>query len=182
MINIKFAKRYCVDYTQIENYDKAIADNTQMWHCHHKLELCYPDGTFRPVNARLSRADLQTQGKYYGVQPEELIFLTSYEHRSLHNKGKKYSEATRQKIAEASRGNKNCLGHKPSEETRKKISEANKGKSSLYKGIPRSEEVRKKISEKLKGRQMPDDVKRRISEAHKRRLQLKQQEINNVSR
>ena len=37
MINEKRAKSYCKDdISLIENYDKAIADNTQVWHCHHR--------------------------------------------------------------------------------------------------------------------------------------------------
>ena len=31
-------KRYCKDYENIENYDKALADNFKGWHCHHRLE------------------------------------------------------------------------------------------------------------------------------------------------
>lgn len=26
----------CEDISKIENYDKAVADKTQTWHCHHK--------------------------------------------------------------------------------------------------------------------------------------------------
>lgn len=27
------------DLTKIENYDKAVVDETQVWECHHRLEL-----------------------------------------------------------------------------------------------------------------------------------------------
>lgn len=38
MINTVGVKRYCCDYISlIENYNKAIEDNTQIWDCHHKL-------------------------------------------------------------------------------------------------------------------------------------------------
>ena len=34
------AKQYCCeDITLIENYDKAIADETQVWDCHHRDEV-----------------------------------------------------------------------------------------------------------------------------------------------
>ena len=31
-------KLYCKDYENIENYEKAKADNFIGWHCHHRLE------------------------------------------------------------------------------------------------------------------------------------------------
>lgn len=37
MIN-KDIKKYCKDYHLIENYDKAVADETQVWECHHRAE------------------------------------------------------------------------------------------------------------------------------------------------
>ena len=40
MINEYIAKRFCKeDLTKIENYDKAIADTTHTWHCHHRTEI-----------------------------------------------------------------------------------------------------------------------------------------------
>ena len=40
MICIKTAKKFCKDdISKIENYDKAIADTTQTYECHHRLEL-----------------------------------------------------------------------------------------------------------------------------------------------
>ena len=40
MINEKKAKRYCKeDLSKIKNYDKAIADTTQVWDCHHRTEI-----------------------------------------------------------------------------------------------------------------------------------------------
>lgn len=39
MINIGSTKAYCKDdITKIENYEKAIADKTQTWAIHHRLE------------------------------------------------------------------------------------------------------------------------------------------------
>ena len=38
MISKEKVKRYCVDFTQIENYDVAISDNSKIWDCHNRLE------------------------------------------------------------------------------------------------------------------------------------------------
>lgn len=40
MIDKRRAKSYCKeDVTKIENYDKAVNDKTQTWHCHHRDEV-----------------------------------------------------------------------------------------------------------------------------------------------
>lgn len=40
MICIYAVKKFCKEYpSMIENYDKAIADKTQTWHCHHRDEI-----------------------------------------------------------------------------------------------------------------------------------------------
>ena len=101
MINFGKVKNYCnEDISLIENYDKAIADSTQMWQCHHRRELETP------------RKKLIEIGEYFNRPAEELIFLTPYEHNSLHKKH-----------------NKNMLGKHHSEEHKQKISEAIKAKS-----------------------------------------------------
>lgn len=67
-------ERYCLDFEQIENYEKAKADNFKGWHCHHKLEeFC-------------TRKELIENNLYYNRTPSELIFLTSSEHTQLHLK------------------------------------------------------------------------------------------------
>ena len=35
MVSLRYLKSYCSDYTQIENYDKAILDEDNIWQCHH---------------------------------------------------------------------------------------------------------------------------------------------------
>lgn len=133
MINESKVKKFCKDYTKIENYKLAIADTTQTWHCHHIL------------GEILTRQQLKDHDFYYDVPPCMLKFVTEAEHRRLHNKskkGKKLSEEHRRKISESMKGKK----RKPfTEETRRKMSESHKGKH-------RSEETRKKISESLKRR------------------------------
>ena len=125
MINEKSAKSYCKDdISLIENYDKAIADDTQTWHCHHRRETIF------------SRKDLMEIGEYYNRPACELIFLTSPEHNRVHTLGKCLSAETRKKISEANKGK--CR----SVETRKKISEAKKNMS---------DETKRKISAALLG-------------------------------
>ena len=130
-------ERYCKDYENIENYDKAAADNFKGWDCHHRLETHNSDGERRLVN--ITQKELKALNMYYNRPAEELIFLTKSEHNTLHHKGKHYSEETRKKMREAKKGK-----HR-SEETRKKLSEANKGKKL-------SEETRKKLREAKKGK------------------------------
>lgn len=65
----------------IENYEKAIADTTQIWEVHHRKEELY------------SQKELKERGEYFDVYPEELIFLTKTEHSKIDSKCKRASEA-----------------------------------------------------------------------------------------
>lgn len=93
---------------KIENYDKAIADKTQIWECHHRLELTL-DGEFAHT-----REELKRMGMYYNRPYFELIFLTKAEHMRLH--GKARSEEHKNSISKIHKGKL------VSEETRKKMS------------------------------------------------------------
>ena len=109
-------ERYCKNYQDIENYEAAKKDNFKGWNCHHRLETHTSDGERRLVN--ISTAELQALRMYYNRPAEELIFLTSREHRLLHNegennpnygkpawnKGKHHTEETRKKMREAMKG------------------------------------------------------------------------------
>ena len=137
MICIKTVKKFCCeDILTIENYEKAVNDKTQMWHCHHKLELESTGGV-----CDASKQDLIDWNLYWHRPADELIFLKADEHKVLHtkgktawNKGKKCapcSEETKRKISEAMKGKE----HEPhSEEWRRKVSEAKKGKSNGLEG------------------------------------------------
>ena len=134
MIKESNARSYCCeDISKIENYDKAIADTTQTWLCHHRLETHNSDGERRLVD--LSHKELIALGMYYHRSASELIFLERDEHSRLHAKSRKYSEETRAKLSKALKGkpapNK---GKHHSEETKRKMAEAHKGKSSGTKG------------------------------------------------
>lgn len=93
MINLRHIKEYCKDYTKIENYEKAMKDETQVWECHHRLEIAPCSGK------KISMKFLKEQGLYYNQPPEALIFLTTTEHNSLHHKGKEYSDELRKKYS-----------------------------------------------------------------------------------
>ena len=173
-------KRYCKDYENIENYEKALADNFVGWECHHRLETHTPDGERREVD--IGYKELKVLNMYYNRPAEELIFLTIKEHNAFKkgktawNKGKKMSEEfcrknaeshkgkyaseeTRRKMREARKGRRPMLGKHHSEESRKKMSEAHKNISDetrrkmsvAGKGKPKSEETRKRMSEANKG-------------------------------
>ena len=112
---------YCKDYENIENYEKAKADDFKNWEVHHRLETHNSDGERRLVD--ISHNELKALGMYYNRPAEELIFLTSSEHQFLHKKGKQLSEETRNKMSEAKKN--------MSEETKKKLSEAKKGNKNV---------------------------------------------------
>lgn len=120
---------FCITPELIENYDKAIADTTQVWFCHHKLETHTSDGERRDVD--LSWKELKALGVYYDRPAEELIFLTKKEHDQLHYKGRKrkpFTEETKRKMSKASKG------RRLSDEAKEKISKANKGNRAWNKG------------------------------------------------
>ena len=172
-------EKYCKDYENIENYDKAKKDNFKGWHCHHRLETHNSDGERRLVD--ISQGELKALEMYYDRPANELIFLTSREHNA-YRKGRHLSEEHKKKVSEALEG-------KPkSEETRKKISEARKGKcagednpmygkhhsaetlqkmSDAKKGKHASEETRKKMSESRKGKPKTKEWRKKLGEAHK---------------
>ena len=128
MIDVYRAKKFCKeDISKIENYDKAISDTTQTWHCHHRTEIWW----------NCSKKDLIDNECYYNRKACELIFLTPEEHVSLHHKNKIVSEETKQKMSKAQKGKPRPV-------------ESIKKRSETIKGRPLSEERRRKISEARK--------------------------------
>ena len=123
MINKYKVKRFCSeDLSLIENYDKAIADPTQTWVCHHRRETIY------------TREGLIEIGEYYNRPAAELIFLTPSEHSSIH-----------------SRGNMHFLGHSHSDETKMKMSKLRQGRQwGWVKKHNMSEEAKTRISDSMK--------------------------------
>jgi hypothetical protein len=106
--NSKLQICFCTEPEKIENYNLAISDKTETWHCHHRLETHFCDGTERPPKAQLTSEELIALGTYYFRPANELIFLTVSEHHKLHNKlsnfkmnakGRKRSKETLQKMS-----------------------------------------------------------------------------------
>ena len=140
MICVKTTKKFCKDYTKIENYDKAVNDTTQTWICHHILgEILTPE-------------QLIEHNFYYDVPLCMLKFVTKSEHESIHKRGdknpfygKKHSIESRARMSTSHKG----ITH--TEEHRRKISEAMKSNTNM-KGKHHSDETRRKMSEAAKRR------------------------------
>ena len=148
MISFKTVKRICCeDISLIENYNQAIADETQIWVCHHRL------GT----DLNMTRDQLVKEDKYWNVPASELIFLTYDAHNKLHRCGKKQSIETINKRVDK------LKGQKRTEEQKKKISDA-------HKGIKPSDEAKRKISESNKGHIVKEETRKKISESHKGKI------------
>ena len=157
MIKLYNAKKFCKDdISLIENYEKAAADKSRVWHCHHRRETIF------------SKSDLIEIGEYYNRPACELIFLTPLEHNRLHHLGKHHSAETRKKMSEALKGEKCYIfGKHRSAETRKKMSESNKEENNPMFGKHHSAEARKKMSEVHKGKNRSAETRKKIAEAHK---------------
>lgn len=114
MIGKNWIKKYCCeDISLIENYDEAINDKTQIWHCHHKAEVL-PCGRF-------SINDLKKFNLYYNRPANELIFLTKAQHNHIHKaykNGRKNPNAVK-----AMRLSRLGVSNPHSEKTKKKIAE-----------------------------------------------------------
>lgn len=119
------ARKMCTDYTKIRNYDKAIADNSQMWCVHHVYELKCP-------LRKYSMPELKAFGMYYNRPPEELVFMTISEHHRLHQtinnsfKGKKHSKETRKTMSQ--HGGNAFRGRHHTEESKEKLRLSKLGK------------------------------------------------------
>lgn len=110
MISLEQVKKYCKESIElIENYDKAIADTTQIWDCHHRWE----------TDFGYSVKELKEMGEYYNTSASNLIFLTHSEHSMIHSNGennamygKKITEEHRRKISVAGKGRHKSEEHK----------------------------------------------------------------------
>lgn len=95
----KNSQRYCCESLEnVENYEKAKADNFKGWHCHHRLETHTTDGEKRLVD--ISMKELKALGMYWHRPANELLFIKDTEHIKLHNTGKYHtmSEEGRQRV------------------------------------------------------------------------------------
>ena len=170
MISVKHVCAYCrEDISLIENYEEAI-NSPEKWHCHHRLETHFEDGTMRPLDSFLSGPDLIKQNLYYGRPASELIFLSIKDHFSLHSKSLKYKQRMSESIKKVT----------STKEYREKMSKALKGKNTWSKGKKHSEEHKQKTSKGLKdyyknhenpmkGKHQTDEAKAKQSAAFKGR-------------
>ena len=74
---------YCTDPENIENYEKAKADNFKGWVLHHRMETHFSNGDRRPVD--ILTGELAALGMYLNRPASELILLTKEEHKALHS-------------------------------------------------------------------------------------------------
>ncbi len=111
--------KYCKeDISKIENYDKAKNDNFIGWSIHHRDEIkVLPSG----ITVIRSREELIENGRYYDCPANELIFLTNFDHQSLHSSNRDQNTLDKMRNIK--------LGKKHSEETKKKMSKMRKGKT-----------------------------------------------------
>ena len=180
MINENWVKQYCCeDISLIENYDKAIADETQTWQCHHKAEIL-PCGRF-------TKNDLIKHNLYWNRPANELIFLTPKEHLGLHRNGIKLSDEHKKSISKSRIGIKPWhKGMKLSDdsnskykESLRKMSESLKGKNTWSKGrIPWNKGKKNVYSEETKQKMRKpksEEHKRKLSEAKKRYYEKRRQ-------
>ena len=158
MIDSYRASKYCCeDISQIENYDKAIADTTQTWQIHHRDEIrTLPSG----MVVYRTQQELIENGRYYNCPANELIFLTKSEHIKLHCKYRPPLPKECYERTVRTRKNNGYLHH--SEETKRKLSEARKGKSSWNKGKHYKCEA---VSKALKGHKLSDKTKEKMSKS-----------------
>lgn len=176
-------KRLCKDIENVENYEKAAADNFKNWVLHHRLQTWTSDGERRLVD--ISAAELKALDMYYNRPANELIFMSASEHTSLHSKGKPKSEATRNKLSTANKGKPGPnKGKVTSEETKKKQSEAKKekyiGENNPFYGKHHTEGAKNRISEAHKGeknhnygKRLSEETKKKISNAKKGNTNVK---------
>lgn len=118
MINLLKVKKYCKNFSAIENYELALADTENTWHAHHRLETHNMKGELR--SEFLTSEELKSLGLYFDRPAEELILLPPKEHGRLHRLGKHLSEETKQKLSELNKGENNPMYNVPSP-NRKKI-------------------------------------------------------------
>lgn len=157
---------FCDDIKNVENYEKAAADNFVGWDCHHRLETHTSDGERRLVD--ILRKELIALDMYYHRPANELIFMIRKEHLRLHTIGNKYSKGYVRSEEERKNISERMKGTHPSKETLRKLSESHKGQVPWNKGL-------KGLSGPNKGRHWSEETKRKISETLKKRNLEKRQ-------
>lgn len=131
-------RKVCAHYEQVENYEQAVADEENKWELHHRNE----------IDENKSAQQLKDEGRYYDVEPEELIFLLHSEHTRLHmlnalpETRKKWSKAASKRTCEKSP----FYGKTHTEAVKKRLSEMNKCEKHPLFGKHHSAETKSKMS------------------------------------
>lgn len=154
MISNQHIQLYCSeDISLIENYEQAVADKTQVWHCHHRRGL---------------DEDLLAMGEYYHRPASEFIFLPPGDHHRLHLSGsrngmfgKHLSEETKQKLSQSV---KKALANP---EVKAKMSMGRRGKPSPRKGAKLTEETKQKLREVNLGKKHSLETRMKLSASAK---------------
>lgn len=150
----KTAQLYCCeDISLIENYERALNDENEVYVVHHRLE----------IELNVSGKELIEMGLYYNRPADELILLTKSEHSSLHGKhaigelnnfyGHNHSDETKKRQSEIRK--EYWLTHETSEETKKKMSDANKGEQNGFYGKTHTKKQKEKWSKERRGENSP---------------------------
>ena len=96
------------------------------------------------------------------------IVMTEEHKRKICATGRKHSESTKQKIAEAQIGAKNHMyGKTPSDETINKMKQSQAGDKNHFHGKTHSIETRQKLSEISKGKTPSIETRQKLSDATK---------------
>ena len=131
---------YCKeDISLIENYDLAVNDQKQTWHCHHRLE----------TDLLLTTEELKSLNLYFNRPANELILLTLSEHSRIHalvsTCAMHAKEAQEKRLKTVSLWSDDYRL-----DINNRISESKKGQEPWNKGIPSTESTCKKLSESHK--------------------------------
>jgi len=109
--------------------------------------------------------NLQDAGK--GNNSGRLCTEETKKKMSLSSTGRVFSDDVKEKISNALKGNKNCLGKKHSEETKKKMS-VSQSNSSFWRGKHIPIEIKKKMSDVKIGKLKSEETKKRMKIAQNR--------------
>lgn len=140
MINFKKLSLYCRgEFEKIENYEQALADKTQTWECHHRLELTI-NGEFAHSGEELDRMGMYKKRPHY-----ELILLTKKDHMNLHGKVRKQDKTRNSKISKSL----TCKRRPDVSEQNKRMFTGKKPWNTGTKGLVKVEEERKQRYSKL---------------------------------
>ena len=99
--DLRRLRRYCREYTKIKGFDQALR-SPELFVVHHL------DG----IASHKTKNELKKEGKYYHVNPEDLVLVTAKEHFDMHKVDrsekikKAIDESARKRISDSKIGKK----------------------------------------------------------------------------